>query len=282
MSKLSWRPEHAAQLKRLRLAADIEITKLAKKHSLSSSQVHQLEESGDSAFYSPEIKYNVGRKLIRYLGEEITELDFDGQFGSVALEEAPPPNSFNLRPPDFHRRHDQIYHTPKQWRVPLLLMLLILVLAWYAISVTSSPKQTPAVKASAPITSEPYPISQQLPSLSHTPVISNTGPTSNDASTTLFSECDWNSPSLDLTPASGSRPGHYIYVVAAQPVVVCWKDSTLSQRKITLKPEESLTLDGRPPFHLYSTNLSGIKIFYLGSLIRTPTAGVQYVLLGKN
>ena len=78
MSKLCWLPEHADQLKRLRLAAGVEITTLAKKHSISSSQVRQLEESGDSTFYSPEIKYTVGRKLIRSLGEEITELDFDG------------------------------------------------------------------------------------------------------------------------------------------------------------------------------------------------------------
>jgi hypothetical protein len=48
MSKLSWLPEHAEQLKRLRLAAGVEITTLAKKHSISSVQVRQLEESGDS------------------------------------------------------------------------------------------------------------------------------------------------------------------------------------------------------------------------------------------
>lgn len=282
MSKLSWQPEHAAQLKRLRLAAGIEITTLAKKHSLSSSQVHQLEESGDSAFYSPEIKYTVGRKLIRSLGEEITELDFDGQFGSMALAEAPPLTAANLRPPDIDKRPDPIRHTPMQWRVPLLLMLLILVLAWYGISVTESSKQTPAVKASAPITSEPYPIAQQLPSHNHTPALSNIGSASNEPSTSPVSECDWSSPSLDLTPASGSRPGHYIHVVAAQSAVVCWKDSAQAQRKITLKPEESLTLEGRPPFHLYSTNLSGIKIFYLGNLIRPPSAGIQYILLGKN
>jgi hypothetical protein len=64
--------------------------------------------------------------------------------------------------------------------------------------------------------------------------------------------------------------------------VVCWKDSTQAQRKITLKPSENITLEGRPPFHLHSTDLSGIKIYYLGNLIRTPTAGVQYVLLGKS
>ena len=108
MSKLRWLPEHAEQLKRLRLAAGVEITTLAKKHSLSSSQVHQLEESGDSAFYSPEIKYTVGRKLIRSLGEEITELDFDGQFGFTALEEAPPLIPANVQKPSFNTHSDPV------------------------------------------------------------------------------------------------------------------------------------------------------------------------------
>jgi len=45
MSKLCWLPEHAEQLKRLRLAAGVEITTLDKKHSLSSAQVRQLQKA---------------------------------------------------------------------------------------------------------------------------------------------------------------------------------------------------------------------------------------------
>ena len=127
MSKLSWLPEHAEQLKRLRLAAGVEITTLAKKHSISSAQVRQLEESGDSAFYSPEIKYTVGRKLIRSLGEEITELDFDGQFGSTTLEEVPPLISANVQQPSFHPSSHQIFSRPKRRWVPWLLIPMTLV-----------------------------------------------------------------------------------------------------------------------------------------------------------
>ena len=281
MSKLCWLPEHAEQLKRLRLAAGVEITTLAKKHSLSSSQVHQLEESGDSAFYSPEIKYTVGRKLIRSLGEEITEVDFDGQFGSTALEEAPPLISANVQQPSFHPSSHQIFSRPKRRWVPWLLIPITLVLAWYAMSEISSPEQTPAVETTAQDNKAQNQTTQQVE-----PRISQAAATiaaqTKDPSKAPPSECDWGSTSLDLTPVTGSRPGHYIYVVAAQPVVVCWKDSAQAQRKITMKPSENITLEGRPPFHLHSTDLSGIKIYYRGNLIRTPTAGVQYVLLGKN
>jgi hypothetical protein len=280
MSKLCWLPEHAEQLKRLRLAAGVEITTLAKKHSLSSSQVHQLEESGDSAFYSPEIKYTVGRKLIRSLGEEITELDFDGQFGFTALAEAPPRISANVQKPSFNTNSDQIFNRPKRRWVPLLLILSTLVLAWYGMTGNSNPKQPPAVEAAALVTNEQNQKNQQVePRISQT--ASTLGAQSNDPSKAPLIECDWSSTSLDLTPASGSRPGHYIYVAAAHSAVICWKDSTQAQRKITLKPAENIMLEGRPPFHLYSTDLSGVKIFYLGNLIRSPTVGVQHILLGK-
>ena len=281
MSKLCWLPEHAEQLKRLRLAAGVEITTLAKKHSISSAQVRQLEESGDSTFYSPEIKYTVGRKLIRSLGEEITELDFDGQFGSTALEEAPPLISANVQQPSFHPSSHQIFSRPKRRWVPWLLIPITLVLAWYAMSEISSPEKTQTVETTAQDNKAQNQTTPQVePRISL--AAANMAAQPKDPSNAPPSECDWGSTSLDLTPVSGSRPGHYIYVVAAQPVVVCWKDSAQAQRKITMKPSENITLEGRPPFHLHSTDLSGIKIYYRGNLIRTPTAGVQYVLLGKN
>jgi hypothetical protein len=154
-------------------------------------------------------------------------------------------------------------------------------MAGYGISVISSPQQTPAVEPKAQETKAQTPKTQQVEPRIHQ-AAATIAAQPKDPSNAPPSECDWDSTSLDLTPASGLRPGHYIHVVAAQSAVVCWKDSAQAQRKITLKPSENITLEGRPPFHLQSTDLNGIKIYYLGNLIRTPTAGVQYVLLGKN
>jgi hypothetical protein len=282
MSKLSWLPEHAEQLKRLRLSAGVEITTLAKKHSLSSAQVRQLEESGDSAFYSPQIKYIVGRKLIRSLGEEITELDFDGHFGSTALEEVPPLISANVQQPSFHPSSHQIFSRPKRRWVPLLLILSTLVLAWYGMVVIPRVIQTPTIDPSALDTKESTQMSQHMASLNNSHAVSNIGALADVLPVSSPSECDWSSTSLDLTPASGSRPGHYIYLHAAQASVVCWKDSAQVQRRIAMKPAESMTLEGRPPFHIYSPDISGIKIYYRGKLIRTPHAGVKHIFLGKD
>jgi transcriptional regulator with XRE-family HTH domain len=75
MSKLKWLPEHGEQLKSLRTAAGIDISTLASNHALSKMQIKQLEEGGESAFYTPEIKFTIGRKLIRSFGVEALNIE---------------------------------------------------------------------------------------------------------------------------------------------------------------------------------------------------------------
>ena len=75
MNKFIWLPEHCEQLRSLRIAAGIDISTLARNHSLSKMQIKQLEEGGESAFYTPEIKFTIGRKLIRSFGVEVVHLE---------------------------------------------------------------------------------------------------------------------------------------------------------------------------------------------------------------
>jgi transcriptional regulator with XRE-family HTH domain len=75
MSKFMWLPEHSEQLRTLRTAAGIDISTLASNHSLSKMQIKQLEEGGESAFYTPEIKFTIGRKLIRSFGVEALHIE---------------------------------------------------------------------------------------------------------------------------------------------------------------------------------------------------------------
>jgi len=95
MSKFIWLPEHCEQLRSLRIAAGIDISTLASNHSLSKMQIKQLEEGGESAFYTPEIKFTVGRKLIRSFGVEVVNIEHkeeaieSGLFAVVAELPAP-------------------------------------------------------------------------------------------------------------------------------------------------------------------------------------------------
>ena len=59
--------DDAGHLKNLRLAAGFDHAQLAAKSNLSVGQLRQLEEGGDNLFYSPQIKSQSMRRVIRLL-----------------------------------------------------------------------------------------------------------------------------------------------------------------------------------------------------------------------
>jgi hypothetical protein len=79
--------DDAAHLKSLRLAADLDHAQLALMVNLSAAQVRQLEEDGESLFYSPQIKAQSLRRVIRTLENASQEPQ------SVASIEPPAPRS---------------------------------------------------------------------------------------------------------------------------------------------------------------------------------------------
>ena len=79
--------DDAAHLKSLRLAADLDHAQLALMVNLSAAQVRQLEEDGDSMFYSPQIKAQSLRRVIRTLENASQEPQ------TVASIEPPAPRS---------------------------------------------------------------------------------------------------------------------------------------------------------------------------------------------
>lgn len=89
-NKAIWTPENGALLQQLRINANIDIGTLAQRNMVSRIQVVQLEEGGDSAFYSPEIKLQVGKKLLGFFGHTLKP--------RIALRSEPPlteePTSF--------------------------------------------------------------------------------------------------------------------------------------------------------------------------------------------
>jgi len=59
-----WQTEDGNRLKALREAHGWDVWALARRCALSASQVRQLEEGGDSQFYSPGIKALAGRRAL--------------------------------------------------------------------------------------------------------------------------------------------------------------------------------------------------------------------------
>jgi transcriptional regulator with XRE-family HTH domain len=93
MSDIFWSPELQNRLKQTRLNADIPAEDLARYCALSMAQLRQLEEGGDSQFYSPSIKLRSGVKALMAI-EHISNRP-----GSH-LSGFPPPSTLHNTPPD--------------------------------------------------------------------------------------------------------------------------------------------------------------------------------------
>jgi len=73
MTSSNWHTEDAALLKKLRIDKRLDEHAFARMTSASIAQITQLENGGLSAFHSPILKYQLGRKLLRSLGADTTE-----------------------------------------------------------------------------------------------------------------------------------------------------------------------------------------------------------------
>ena len=60
----TWTDADGSRLRKLREALGWDLPALARRCALSMVQVRQLEEGGDSAFYSAEIKCAAGRRVL--------------------------------------------------------------------------------------------------------------------------------------------------------------------------------------------------------------------------
>ncbi len=63
-----WTDFDGAQLKAAREKAGVDLFSYARKVNLSTAQLLELEEGGNSYFYTPSIKFSTGKKLLSSFG----------------------------------------------------------------------------------------------------------------------------------------------------------------------------------------------------------------------
>lgn len=72
MTSKIWLESDGLKLKNLRIDAGFHVDVLARDIGISRKMLLQLEDGGDSAFYSSSIKFQTGRKLLRHLGSDVS------------------------------------------------------------------------------------------------------------------------------------------------------------------------------------------------------------------
>jgi hypothetical protein len=272
MTKQVWLPADGALLKKLREDAEVEITTLARQHSLSKTQVKQLEEGGDSSFYTPSIKLTTGRKLLMHFGAIVQPLE------EVEI------NQTKTSEPEIKAAIDRKSIDTQQNRNSLQFQIIGVLVVFIGIALSNGylfsaetetkpsnlTKQSEITKPIAEITEEPKSIdvNSELPKKS---IIKNTN--------LNVSECEWSNEAKSIAGYQPTKPGDYVHVVANTDGAICVRDATSKLQVLNLKNTQSQTVRGSPPFEIFSNNLHQFKLFYQGNLLRLPSNDVKNITL---
>ncbi len=287
MTHSVWLPEHGALLKKLREDAGVEITTLARTHSLSTSHIKQLEEGGDSAFYTASIKLATGRKLLMHFGADVETIATTQEVATSHTGEIPEVASRNVVKVIAPERNFDVLQSKsslRNLRLPLSgAALLFLGFAFSNVYLTkkdvdlkvlqSTDNQTPSTL------SKP---SSTLAQVESKPVEVLAAPISSAVAQTVQDEspqCKWSEDSPNLSGHQPNKIGDYVHLVARVEGAICVKDATGKVQVLSLKTSQSQTVRGRQPFQIYSLNLAQFQIFYQGNLLRLPNEKIQNITL---
>jgi transcriptional regulator with XRE-family HTH domain len=293
-----WSPENGAMLQELRLNANMDIGTLAQRNMVSRKQVIQLEEGGDSSFYSLEIKYHVGKKLLGFFGK----LPIETEKQSSQLTAAGPSivnelssSIHEIKPSELHNSGEtnlplpssstQLKHQSSRFNFSFGLTALLIVCGvfWFYFesnnssvkpveSQTTQPDQSSVTKDATPSVVEP-PIDHATESM---PVVAK-------PPEKKFSEnektCMWKDAEITLQAPAPKKAAEYVYLIASKDVFVCVMDGNERVAKLTLQSGEDKSIYGAPPFKIQSANMAHLKIFFQGQGLTLPNAETQQIRL---
>ena len=280
MSKFIWLPEHCEQLRSLRIAAGIDISTLASNHSLSKMQIKQLEEGGESAFYTPEIKFTVGRKLIRSFGVEVVHIEpkeeaIESDLFAVVAE-SPAPLAEGVA----HTKLTKIlesfnFRGSINYFYLICFGVTLIALFFFLGQRPDSMKEDLGKQINAPHTEQKAVF---LPSVASDKGLSSTVKMNNINESI---ECDWGTHSVEKNAPKPIKPGNYVYLVASESASVCVMDHANEVKTLSFKPMEAKTIHGQPPFKIFSHEFPKLKLYYQGNLIRISEPFPEQIILSE-
>lgn len=271
MTKQVWLPVDGALLKKLREDAGVEVITLARLHSLSSSQIKQLENGGDSSFYTPSIKLATGRKLLMHFGADIQP-----------LEKVPDPDrAQELETPAKAVHVTQATDVQLEKKNSLLslqivgaVVVLISLIYWDFFYSAAVSEKEPVTEGKQPTITSPI-----AAMANETKPISSTVSTSAEIPKESLKECKWGNEPASVFGHQPTKSGDYVHVIANTDGSICVRDATSKVQILHLTSLQSQTIRGRAPFEIFSNNLNEFKLFYQGNLLRLPSSNTKNITL---
>jgi len=286
--KQLWTALDGIKLKDAREAVGIDLYSLARNNTLSNAQLLELEEDGNSYFYSASIKYNVGKKLLNAFNLQ-TEYDRlseealnQSRAESIEVEAILQASSQAIQP-----EHNVTHSIAKK---PLFILTAIVAICIAYAFVTYPSKSNKSQDAVQPfsasqVSNAEKSLETDYPAIStKTDIVSavaNTAPkaTTSPKSEPNQSECVWSENPLNVSAPNATKDGNYVYLIATKELVACIKDANNYQTIVLLKPNQPQNISGKAPLKIYSTTLNSLNIFYQGSKIQLPKQGITEIIL---
>jgi transcriptional regulator with XRE-family HTH domain len=298
-------------LKTLREAAGLDVAQLAAMANLSAGQVRQLEEGGDSHFYSPQIKAQSMRRVLRLLqnqpsAEEVAAL--------AALEQVP--KSVNVIDDIIRLSETNLKSTidtslvrrpASPYKALLLvgaaLVVVFMLLNWQANHTkpqnlfsewiepfTAKPVAEAAPAQEEPVAQAPLPVKPIEPEITVTESVSP-GPVSPAAAPTesaaisnsnsqLAGDCKLlTAEPTPALPVSVNKPGSYVYLLPNKDVQVCVDDGKRVQTVVNLKAGQGRSIHGSSPWVIGSNQISAVQVYFQGAKVMVPKDAGQRIVL---
>lgn len=291
-------------LRQLREASGVEETWLARTACLSLAQVRQLEEGGESLFYSPIIKRQAYKRLLMILGAEPPSLIADA-FATlepsvveelneiIAMDEK---NLNRTAMADFFQILRDHLSQHKAFAAVVLLMgvtataSLVMPLASPNTEQTAATERSPANPSeSLTLAALPERAASAVPvspvAVAAAPVSAAVSAPASAASASaqhvsVSASCQYTRDALpQISPLTATKPSRYVYIVAAADVSVCVVDGNQQANLLKLKAGENQSVYGAAPWQVSSPKLGNVQIYFQGSRVALPEGVDQRVAL---
>ncbi len=314
-----WKAEDAAALKQARTSTDMSLADFARQLCISKKQLIELEEGGSSAFYSEQIKYQTGAKILGYF-DMLTAREAEIKESAVAaklmaesqnkqtiaqLDSVIETNKRDLAP-ETHRDKSVF-----QIRNGYVLGAVLVVAATLAVMYAPESQKGGKVSAIAPPTtafkppleaaSEPAsgPVSEpaaqpvaepnaeqvkaaatELPPIA--PALQKPEQASVAAEQATLT-CNWEGTPMPLKPIAADRPTDRIHLIANADLQLCLKDGAGQVRVIKLQAGDRQTFYGSgAPWLIYSPQMVYLKVFFQGYHVFIPKEDTQFVKINAH
>jgi transcriptional regulator with XRE-family HTH domain len=293
----------ATALKNLREAAGLDIAQLAALANLSLGQVRQLEEGGDSNFYSPQIKSQSMRRVLRLLQNQTSKAE-------VATQSSPEyvPKSVNVIDDIIRLSEKNLKNTidtslvrrsgnPYKALLTVGAGLLVVfgLLQWQSNESESQktfsewvePFTAKPVEPMSAIAETPAPVLAQVvspppqPASSPSPVVEKkVTPVAVATPAQTVNDCKL----LDVEPTPAmpvavNKAGVYVYLIANKDVQVCVDDGKQVRTILNLKAGEGRTVRGSSPWVIGAVDMASVQVYFQGAKVFFPPNVRQRIVL---